>query len=49
MEVEDKQEQDVVYNEEDELEVGNTETDTEVEDNEMTADSLNRKLNEFST
>ena len=49
MVVEDKQEQDVAYNEEDEPEVGNTETDTEVEDNEMTADLLYRKLSEFST
>ena len=49
MEVEDEQEQDVFFNEEDEPEVGNTETDTEVEDNEMTADALYRKLSEFST
>ena len=49
MEVEDKQEQDVVYNEEDTPEVGNTETNTEVEDNEMTADSPYRKLSKFST
>ena len=32
MEIEDKQQQDVVYNEEDEPEVGNTETDTTIED-----------------
>ena len=46
---EDGQEQDVVFNDDDEPEVGNTETDTEVEDNGMTADALYRKLSEFST
>ena len=40
---------DVFFNKEDEPEVRNTETDTEVEDNEMTADALYRKLIEFST
>ena len=49
MEVEDEQEQDVFFNEEDEPEVGNTETDTEIEDNQMTAYALYRKLSEFST
>ena len=49
MEVEDEQEQDVFFNEEDEPEVGHTETDTEVDDNEITADALYRKLSEFST
>ena len=29
--------------------MSNTETDTEVEDNEMTADALHRKLSEFPT
>ena len=49
MEVEDEQEQNVFFNEEDEPEVGNTETDTEVENNEMTSPAFYRKLSEFST
>ena len=49
MGVEDEQEQGVFFNEEDKPEFGNTETDAEVEDNEMTADALYRKLSEFST
>ena len=49
MEVEDEQEQDVFFNKEEEPEVGNTETDTEVENNEMTSNALYRKLSEFST
>ena len=44
MEVEDEQEQDVFFNKEDEPEGGNTETDTEVEDNEMTADALYKEV-----
>ena len=49
MEVEDEQAQDVFFNEKEKSEVGNTETDTEVEDNEMAVDALYRKLSEFST
>ena len=49
MEVEDEHEQDVFFNKEDKPEVGNTETDTKVKDNEMTADALYRNLSQFST